>query len=51
MTATTVASATVSATVAAAAITPRRCARRCCLFLFLCHTRHPFHLNRKSNLN
>src|ERR1700730_13133916 len=47
VTATAVASATVpSAAVAtivpAPAITPRRCARRRCLFLFLCHTRHPF---------
>src|ERR1700688_3322171 len=46
MAATAVASATVPAavatTVTASAIPPRRCARRCCLFLFLCHTRHPF---------
>src|SRR6202035_720490 len=57
MTATAVPSATVSAaavatTVTASAIPPRRCARRCCLFLFLCHT---FHLSleprKQSQLN
>jgi len=46
MAATAVASPTVPAAAMAAtvtaAITPRRCTRRRCLFLFLCHTCHPF---------